>query len=125
MIRLSEARAKAELREEVTAEDARDVVEIMKHSLWESYKDETGNIDFQRSQNGTGMSRKGEPKRFIGELSRIAYQNSNNRFSQDELFKIAQNMNLNFTNFQDLIDTLNNQGYLLKKAPRMYQLATV
>lgn len=38
MIRLSEARAKAELREEITASDAKDIVEIMKHSLWESYK---------------------------------------------------------------------------------------
>jgi DNA helicase MCM8 len=89
MIRLSEARAKAELREEVTSGDAEDIVEIMKHSLFESYKDEVGNIDLQRSQHGTGMSKRGEPKRFISELSRVAYEQGNNRFSQEEMYAIA------------------------------------
>lgn len=69
------------------------------------------------------MSKRGEPKRFIAELSRVAYQNSNNRFSQEDLFHIAQQMNLSYANFQDLIDTLNNQGYLLKKGNRLYQLS--
>ncbi|KAJ3058227.1 DNA replication licensing factor mcm8, partial [Quaeritorhiza haematococci] len=63
LIRLSEARARAEMKDEVTPEHARDVIEIMKHSLWESYQDEMGQVDFSRSQHGTGMSRKGEPKR--------------------------------------------------------------
>jgi hypothetical protein len=37
----------------------------MKHSLWESYKDDEGNIEFERSQHGTGMSRGGkvDPKK--------------------------------------------------------------
>jgi len=124
MVRLCEARARAELREVVTASDAADIVDIMKHSLWESYKDEDGRVDFQRSQNGTGMSKRGEPKRFISELNRIAYQTSNNRFSYEQMHNIATDMNLNFDSFQDLLDTLNNQGYLLKKAARLYQLAT-
>ena len=96
----------------------------MKYSLWESYKDEGGNVDFQRSQMGTGMSKKGEPKRFVAHLSKVAYQNSNNRFSFEELHEIAKEMNLQFTSFQDLLDTLNNQGYLLKKGHRIYQLCT-
>ncbi|KAJ1549839.1 DNA replication licensing factor mcm8, partial [Nowakowskiella sp. JEL0078] len=54
MIRLGEARAKCDLREEVTASDAKEVIEIMKFSLWETYTDETGVVDFQRSQNGEG-----------------------------------------------------------------------
>lgn len=63
MVRLCEARARAELRETVTASDAEDgiycitpVVDIMKMSLWESYQDENGNMDFQRSQHGTGVN---------------------------------------------------------------------
>jgi DNA helicase MCM8 len=63
MIRLAEARARAELRELVTEKDASDVVEIMKHTLWDSYQDENGRMDFNRSQHGVGMSKKGNPKK--------------------------------------------------------------
>ncbi|KAF8719532.1 hypothetical protein HU200_024260 [Digitaria exilis] len=46
LVRLSEARARVDLREEVTAEDAQDVVDIMKESLYEKYVDEKGFVDF-------------------------------------------------------------------------------
>merc|ERR1712094_91391 len=42
MIRLSEARARLEMQETVTAAHAADVVEIMKVSLLDVYADETG-----------------------------------------------------------------------------------
>ena len=70
------------------------------------------------------MSKRGEPKRFIAELSRQSYLHSNNKFSTDEMYKIANDMNLSFTNFQDLLDSLNNQAYILKKGARLYQLTT-
>ena len=52
MIRLSEARARSELRNTVTAQDALDVIFIMKSCLWSAYQDDTGALDFSRSQNG-------------------------------------------------------------------------
>lgn len=55
MVRLAEARARADLRESVVKEDAEEVVEIMRHSLWESYEDEFGNVDLHRSQHGRLM----------------------------------------------------------------------
>lgn len=42
LIRLSEARARLELREEVTENDAKDVIEIMKESLFQRFEDEYG-----------------------------------------------------------------------------------
>ncbi|KAI9344938.1 DNA replication licensing factor MCM8 [Obelidium mucronatum] len=53
MMRLVEARARLELRDEATRQDALEVVAIMKFSLWETYEDELGNLDFQRSQLGS------------------------------------------------------------------------
>ena len=54
MVRLAEARARIELRENVTAQDARDVVEIMRESLNQTYEDETGFGDYNnRSPHGT------------------------------------------------------------------------
>ena len=59
MVRLAEARARIELRENVTAQDARDVVEIMRESLNQTYEDETGFVDYNnRSQHGTGARSK-------------------------------------------------------------------
>lgn len=113
MIRLAEARARAELRDRVTVTDAQDVVEVMKFSLWETYQDEMGGLDFERSQHGTGMSKKGEPKRygksfsalrnwratytplfsrFVTQLHKLAEQSGNNRYTYDNLYQVAQGM---------------------------------
>ncbi|KAI8999507.1 MCM2/3/5 family-domain-containing protein [Gaertneriomyces semiglobifer] len=110
MIRLGEARARTELRDEVSVQDARDVVEIMKYSLWDSYEDEAGALDFQRSQHGTGMSKKGEPKRFVAHIHKVAQHTGNNRFTYENLYQMAQEIQLNFSNFGDMLETLNNQG---------------
>ncbi|KAI9209157.1 MCM2/3/5 family-domain-containing protein [Polychytrium aggregatum] len=118
MIRLAEARARAELREQVTEDDARDVIELMKFSLWETYEDEIGQMDFARSQHGTGMSKQAEPKRFVAELSQAARIRGTNRFSYDDLYQIAKDIGLKFDRFGDMIQSLNNHGYLLKKGPR-------
>ncbi|KAJ3299798.1 DNA replication licensing factor mcm8 [Borealophlyctis nickersoniae] len=125
MIRLAEARARAELRDQVTQRDAEDVVEIMKFSLWDTYQDELGNLDFQRSQHGSGTSKKGQPKRFIAELHKIAQHTGNSRFTYENLYSISLEMRLRCDAFQDFVDSLNNQGYLLKKGHRIYQLSTV
>jgi DNA helicase MCM8 len=44
LIRLTEARAKLELREEATADDARDVIEIMEQSICDAMLDELGMV---------------------------------------------------------------------------------
>ncbi|KAI8613534.1 MCM2/3/5 family-domain-containing protein [Chytriomyces sp. MP71] len=90
MIRLVEARARSELRDEVTRQDALDVIEIMRFSLWKAYEDEYGNVEFERSQGGTGMSRKGEPKRFMAKLSRIVSESAKDKFNYDELHEIGR-----------------------------------
>ncbi|KAJ1970323.1 DNA replication licensing factor mcm8, partial [Dimargaris verticillata] len=63
LIRLAEARARIELREQVTKQDAQDVIDLMHYSLFEAFEDDVGDVDFSRSQMGTGMSKRGEPKR--------------------------------------------------------------
>ena len=42
--------------EKASQQDAQDVVEIMKYSLLDTFSDDFGNLDFQRSQHGSGMS---------------------------------------------------------------------
>ncbi|KAJ3243896.1 DNA replication licensing factor mcm8 [Chytriomyces hyalinus] len=107
MIRLVEGRARAELRDEATRQDALEVVEIMRFSLWKAYEDEFGNVEFERSQGGAGMSKKGEPKRFMTKLTRVA----------------AEKISINVPNFRDFVESLNMNGYLLKKGNRLYSIA--
>ena len=45
-------------------------------------------------------------------------------FSLAELRTTHQQLGLQTGNFMDFIDSLNNQGYLLKKGGRSYQLQT-
>ncbi|ORY50759.1 MCM-domain-containing protein [Rhizoclosmatium globosum] len=123
MMRLVEARARSELRDEATRQDALDVVSIMKFSLWETYEDELGNLDFQRSQHGSGTSKKGEEKRFMTKLSRVATETGLDKFNYDQLHEIAKEMALRTGNFKDFVETLNHQGYLLKKGNRLYSIA--
>ena len=124
LIRLTEARARLELHEVASEQDAKDVVEIMKFSMYDAFSDEFGQVDFQRSQNGAGMSCRSNAKRFIAELNRIADATFNSLFSVPQMKDIARKMGLQVSSLDDLISSLNNQGYLLKKGPRMYQLQT-
>jgi len=124
LVRLAEARARLELRESVTADDAHDVVELMKSSMMDTYTDSMGVLDYQRSQNGSGMSKKAQAKKFISELSRIADENVTSHFTLAALRKVFTDLRLEVGNFMHFIDSLNNQGYLLKKGPRSYQLRT-
>ena len=87
-----------------------------------------------------------QAKRFISELSRIADHTSSSTFTVQQLrdivkvesvmeslrhspsfiinFIILQRIGLQVRCFEDFIYSLNNQNYLLKKGPKLYQLQT-
>jgi DNA helicase MCM8 len=88
LIRLTEARAKMELREEATEADAIDVVEIMRASMVDTAADEGGmggKMDFSRSANGAGMSSRGASKKFIRALEQEAEVVGKNRYTMIRL----------------------------------------
>lgn len=125
MIRLTEARAKLELREEATEKDAQDIVEIMKYSMVDTLSDGFGSVDFQRSQNGSGMSSRNQGKRFISALQKRAEVQTRSLFSVQELKEVAELAGIKVSDFHGFLSTLNVQGFLLKKASKLYQLLTV
>jgi len=122
MIRLTEARAKLELREEAGEQDALDVVEIMKSCMVDTFSDQIGTLDFSRSQMGSGMSSRGAAKRFVQALQKQADRLHKNVFTVDEMKTIASMAKIGVPNFMDFIYSLNNQGYLIKKSTKIYQL---
>ncbi|KAI4791060.1 hypothetical protein KUCAC02_034237, partial [Chaenocephalus aceratus] len=94
LIRLTEARARLDLRETATKSDAEEVVEIMKHSLADTYSDGLGNLDFERSQLGSGMSQRGAAKRLVNALHQHAQRTNQKQFDLQMLRSIADRMNM-------------------------------
>jgi DNA helicase MCM8 len=118
LIRLTEARAKLELREKATEKDAQDIVEIMKYSM-------AGILNFQRSQYGSGMSSRNQGKRFIRALQKHAKAQMRWVFSVQELKEVAELEGIEVADFYDFLSILNLQGFLLKSAFKLYQLLNV
>lgn len=118
-MRLAEARARVDLREEITVQDALDVVEIMKESLYDSYMDEHGFVDFGRS---SGMSQQKEAKRFLSALNKQSELQQKDCFSISEIYSLADRISLRVPDIDTFVDNLNSVGYLLKKGPRTYQV---
>ncbi|XP_050227561.1 probable DNA helicase MCM8 [Mercurialis annua] len=121
LVRLAEARARLELREEITAQDAMDVVEIMKESLYDKYVDEHGMVDFGRSG---GMSQQKEAKRFLSALNKQSELQQKDTFSISEIYSLADRIGLRVPDIDTFVDNLNSVGYLLKKGPKTFQVLT-
>ncbi|CAK9323207.1 unnamed protein product [Citrullus colocynthis] len=119
LVRLAEARARVDLREEITVQDAMDVVEIMKESLYDKYVDEHGVLDFGRSG---GMSQQKEAKRFLSALNKQSESQQKDCFSISEIYSLADKIGLRVPDIDTFIENLNSVGYLLKKGPKTYQV---
>lgn len=119
LIRLSEARARAVMRTVVTAEDARDVIEIMQESMIETLTDECGTLDLGRA---SGMSRSRDARKFITALHAEARRSRSALFDRRTLRNVAENIGISGERFETLVETVNYQGYLMKKGVRKWEL---
>ncbi|XP_074039743.1 DNA helicase MCM8 isoform X2 [Leptinotarsa decemlineata] len=124
LIRLTQARAKAELREEATKEDAEDVIEIMKFSLIDIFTDSSGILDKTRSQNGTGTSTKSQITKLLRLIQRKSDTESKALFSTNELKEMGEMVGIGKNKFFTVLQNLNIQGFLLNKGQNRYQLVT-
>lgn len=122
LIRLSQARAKACLREYVIREDALDVVELMSRSVDEIHKNEMGIVDRSRGGAG-GISNRKLKKAFMNEIYRIV--GAGNECSLDDLRRIAGKLNLPLHNFSTMVDNLRNEGILLKTSSNNYKVMSM
>jgi DNA helicase MCM8 len=122
LIRLAEARAKVELREEVTEADARDVIEIMKMSLHEAMDADMGFASVHVSTTG----RRGQNKlmtQFVGEVQRQARQRGNPEFTKQELYEISRKLRITpASSFDDFLDSMNHHGYFTRANNRIWKV---
>ena len=119
LIRLAEARAKVELREVVSGQDAQDVVDIMQESLQSIMDDDLGFVDFRKV---TGMSKSKQSITFVEGLKRLSEQQGRKVFGTNELRELCDQMKLKVDRFDDFLSDLNFQGYLLSRGNRKWEL---
>lgn len=119
----------------------------------DTYSDEFGRLDFDRSQLGSGMSNRSKVKKFVTALNRLAERTNKSMFEFQELRQLAKDLQIQVNiiyitehaaddafslvlmlfplllsqvvDFEGFIGALNEQGYLLKKGHRTYQLQTI
>ena len=120
LIRLTQARARIELRAEATAHDAIDAVEIVKESMVDVAVNDDNQLDFARS--ASGMSQTKASKVFVQQLHRTAEQRGDAVFSRAELRDIADQLGVQVPDFGAFVDSLNLQGVLLKRSAGLFKL---
>ena len=95
----------------------------MKSCMVDTFTDHVGVLDFSRSQMGSGMSGRGAAKKFVQVLQRQAEVQKKSVFTVDEMKNLANSARITISGaFGDFLLSLNNQGFLIKKSPRSYQL---
>ncbi|XP_078039781.1 DNA helicase MCM8-like [Augochlora pura] len=106
MIRLTEARAKLELRTEATETDALEVIEILRYAF------DNSAVSWSSLSNKKGTD--GRLKEFIQLLKKETFSSNNQTFSTRELREIALDGKVSGDDFSRMISKLNESGILLK-----------
>lgn len=119
LVRLSQARARVEMRARVSKQDAQDVVGLMKQSLLDAATDAMGFVDFSRAG---GMSMGAQVKAFAKALGSASARKGSSVFSRDELVQLMEDLRLRVPSTSEFLDRLNQQNYIIKKGPRLYQV---
>lgn len=121
LIRLSQARARLELREEVTEDDAKDVVMLLQESLLDVFANEIGEID--TSKRG-GLSTAKQMKALVNLMNKEASVRGNNVFHRNDIDTLCLKLKLTKPT-DELIEVMRTECYLLLKGPKLYQLQSV
>ena len=122
MIRLSQARAKAALRDFVLEEDAEDVVELMIESVNQVHRDEDGNIDRARGGAG-GKSKRKAKQEFIQGVKKYMDTDNISECTLADLRRVADAVRTDISGFSSLIEELREQGELIKSSDGTYKLS--
>ncbi len=127
LTRLTQARAKVELRSVCIKRDALDVIEIMKASMVDYCDNDNLTSMLDLTTTGGSSSKSSMIKQFVSILQRVSDEKRSDLFNFDEIRVLFEKSYLKIKNINttgDLINLLNNANYLLKRGPKLYKLAS-
>lgn len=116
LIRLTQARARLELCTEATVEHAKDVLAILRYTMIDVLSTDRNTLEMKRSINGSGISHSTKVKRFL----QLLQSQNKDFFTMAELKEIAVSLGFEMF-FNQIIDTLNVQGFLIKRGTNIYK----
>lgn len=117
-IRLAQARAKVELREEVTVKDAYEIIELLNFSLVKTQCDEFSGFGFRKNVNKSGI--RAQSRKLLVELKK--HGKTEQLISINQMKGFAKQLNIATLDFYNIVDLLNNEAVIIKKANNMYEL---
>lgn len=119
LIRMTQARARIELANEATVEHARDVLAILRYTMIDVLSTDHGTLEMKRNINGSGMSHTTKVKKYL----EVLQSRDRDIFTVAELKECAASMGFD-TYFNSILDTLNIQGFLIKRGKNIYKFST-
>lgn len=112
LIRLGEARARASLRDEVTAEDAERVIKVVKYCLNRVFVDpETGKLDTDWIAAGTTKTRR-DRARSIREIIKELETEYGDEVPLEEVLDLAEEDGMEREKAEEIIDMMKRDGIL-------------
>jgi len=119
MIRLAEASAKVQLRDNVTPEDALRAINLMKASLRQfGFDPETGKFDIDRADGYTTSMQRSKIRILLDIIEELGKTFGKN-IPQDELVKRAKMQGIE--NAEEMIRKMLNEGVLFAPKPKFIQ----
>ena len=126
--RLTEARAKAELRENATEFDAIEVIKLYQETVYDlksqDFAAPKGGKKFKHVNNLGELSVAKQQTAFVERLKDEVINTKRDVLSFQELHEISKELGLRVGDFSFFIEKLNMNNLLLKKAPGMYKICT-
>ena len=128
LVRLSEARARVELRDNVTAGDALDAIEIVKDTVNGSLCEGPdtiifNNVNQKKGARGGGRGRFNQERdRFISAVRRFCQRNESKEVMINDLFSIADSIELNVDDTVGFLEYLVELCFFLKKPNGLFIL---
>uniref|UniRef100_A0A1B0C8D4 DNA helicase MCM8 n=1 Tax=Lutzomyia longipalpis TaxID=7200 RepID=A0A1B0C8D4_LUTLO len=122
LTRMTLARARLDLCEVAEVHHAQDVIELMRYSMADVLSPDGGlTVDWQRGMHGSGMSKSVLVRKFFAECQDRAFQKGHPEFHMDEFTNIANKLGVKNV-LQDILDSLNVQGYILNRGNGFYKI---
>ncbi|XP_050098678.1 DNA helicase MCM8 isoform X2 [Anopheles aquasalis] len=120
LIRLTQARARIDLSPEATVAHVRDVLAILRQSMLDVFSTDEGELQFTRLTNGSGTSKTTMVRKFARTLQTRSIATGSTVYTTEELRQVMVAGGI-VANCAELIDTMNIQGFLLKKGRDCYK----
>lgn len=116
LVRLTQARARAELRDEATAADARDAVELMITAMRDLFRDNASGGAAPRSRaRGKAGGKRREAETLLERMHEIKRIEGKKEFTKSELEVISDQLGLFAAPLDTYLEALNNAGEILRK----------